>query len=191
MTARTTTATTVATDAWIRNSAGAACRRSRPSMSSPVSGAACACGYFMSRGACWPRASHSVKVASTSVQTAGATSAGRSRGRESYTLGRCFRLLDEKAGRCHRGRVRAGRGFPSSRLCPACGFTCAGKPFDVRSWTCPSCPVRHDRDLNAAKAAEVADVSWQPPVKPVPTEVPRLRHGGDPGRSRPRGRRGL
>jgi len=62
-----------------------------------------------------------------------------------------IRLLEEKAQRCHRSVVRVSRWFPSSRLCSACGFKSGSKPLEVRSWTCMSCGVVHDRDLNAAR----------------------------------------
>jgi putative transposase len=61
------------------------------------------------------------------------------------------RLLQEKALRCHRSVVRVSRWFPSSRLCPGCGFSSGNKPLAVRSWTCLQCGIGHDRDLNAAR----------------------------------------
>ena len=39
--------------------------------------------------------------------------------------------------------------FPSSKTCSACG-TVNAKLKRERMWTCPSCGVRHDRNLNAA-----------------------------------------
>jgi putative transposase len=44
-----------------------------------------------------------------------------------------------------------GRWYPSSKMCSACGFVLAELPLQVRAWRCPSCRVRHDRDVNAAK----------------------------------------
>lgn len=44
----------------------------------------------------------------------------------------------------------AGRFFPSSKLCSACGTLSEGMPLDIREWAC-SCGARHDRDINAAK----------------------------------------
>jgi putative transposase len=46
--------------------------------------------------------------------------------------------------------VKVSRWFPSSRLCPACGFNSASMPLEVRSWTCVQCGAAHDRDVNAA-----------------------------------------
>ena len=42
--------------------------------------------------------------------------------------------------------------YPSSQLCSCCGTQWAGtKDLSVRSWTCPVCGARHDRDVNAAR----------------------------------------
>jgi putative transposase len=46
--------------------------------------------------------------------------------------------------------VEAGRFFPSSKLCSACGQLLDALPLDVRRWTCPGCGTEHDRDVNAA-----------------------------------------
>jgi putative transposase len=61
------------------------------------------------------------------------------------------RLLEEKAARYDRTVVKVSRWFPSSRFCSVCGFNSGKKPLEVRYWTCPSCGVTHDRDLNAAR----------------------------------------
>jgi hypothetical protein len=46
---------------------------------------------------------------------------------------------------------RAGRFFPSSQMCSACGLVNpAVKDLSVREWTCPACGARHLRDDNAA-----------------------------------------
>jgi putative transposase len=61
------------------------------------------------------------------------------------------RLLEEKAARYGRTFAKIDRWFPSSQICSACGVKDGPKPLSVRSWTCPECGTRHDRDLNAAK----------------------------------------
>jgi putative transposase len=48
-------------------------------------------------------------------------------------------------------RDAAGRWFPSSKLCSACGRLTEILTLTVRSWTCPGCGTVHDRDVNAAK----------------------------------------
>ena len=41
--------------------------------------------------------------------------------------------------------------YPSSQICSVCGCkNSRTKDLDVRSWTCPKCGKRHDRDANAA-----------------------------------------
>jgi putative transposase len=47
--------------------------------------------------------------------------------------------------------VVAGRWFPSSKLCSACGHQRDDLPLHVRAWTCSACGAHHDRDLNAAR----------------------------------------
>lgn len=48
--------------------------------------------------------------------------------------------------------VKANRWFASSQTCSECGNKHAlTKDLSVRSWVCPSCGVRHDRDVNAAR----------------------------------------
>jgi len=46
--------------------------------------------------------------------------------------------------------VVVGRWFPSTKTCSACGYAAEKLPLSVRSWECPKCGVRHDRDVNAA-----------------------------------------
>ncbi len=60
------------------------------------------------------------------------------------------RKLAYKAERRGAAVVVAGRFFPSSKLCSACGVVQEEMPLSVRSWTCPACHATHDRDLNAA-----------------------------------------
>lgn len=39
----------------------------------------------------------------------------------------------------------------TSRDCSSCGHRCESMPLHIRKWTCPSCGVVHDRDVNAAQ----------------------------------------
>jgi Putative transposase DNA-binding domain/Helix-turn-helix domain len=43
------------------------------------------------------------------------------------------------------------RWCPSSKTCSECGHLLASLSLSSRHWTCPSCRVRHDRDINVAK----------------------------------------
>ena len=46
--------------------------------------------------------------------------------------------------------VTAGRWFPSSKICSACGRLSEELPLFLREWTC-QCGALHDRDINAAR----------------------------------------
>jgi putative transposase len=46
--------------------------------------------------------------------------------------------------------VVAGRWYPSSKTCSACGAVKAKLALAERAWTCDGCGAVHDRDLNAA-----------------------------------------
>jgi putative transposase len=61
------------------------------------------------------------------------------------------RQLQYKCQRAGRQLVVIGRWYPSSKICSACGFLLAELSLSTRTWRCPSCRTRHDRDLNAAK----------------------------------------
>lgn len=43
------------------------------------------------------------------------------------------------------------RSFPSSSICHVCGHNVGEMSLNVRSWICPECGSRHDRDVNAAR----------------------------------------
>jgi putative transposase len=61
------------------------------------------------------------------------------------------RQLEYKCQRAGRRLVVTGRWYPSTKTCSACGFLLAELSLSTRTWRCPSCRTRHDRDLNAAK----------------------------------------
>ncbi len=64
--------------------------------------------------------------------------------------GELVRQLTYKAQWYGRTLVKIDRWYPSSKRCHACGHTLDTLPLDVRAWTCPTCGVSHDRDVNAA-----------------------------------------
>jgi putative transposase len=61
------------------------------------------------------------------------------------------RQLTYKAERAGRQLVVVDRWYPSSKTCSACGHLLASLSLNTRTWQCPSCGTRHDRDINAAK----------------------------------------
>jgi putative transposase len=46
--------------------------------------------------------------------------------------------------------MQIGRFVPSSKLCSICGYKNTDLTLNDRSWECPSCHIKHDRDVNAA-----------------------------------------
>jgi len=107
------------------------------------------------------------------------------------------RQLAYKCQRAGRALVVIDRWYPSSKICSACGFLLPELPLKVRTWRCPSCRTRHDRDVNAAKnilAAGLAaargfpgdacgaDVRHleNPPVQSAVKQEPRLARAGIP-----------
>ena len=61
------------------------------------------------------------------------------------------RQLDYKCQRYGRQLVMIDRLYPSTKTCSACGHLLAELSLSTRTWQCPSCGTRHDRDINAAK----------------------------------------
>jgi putative transposase len=63
-----------------------------------------------------------------------------------------FRQMTEyKASRAGRHVIVTDRWYPSSKTCSACGHLLAELSLKTRTWQCPSCGTRHDRDVNAAQ----------------------------------------
>ncbi|GGP95590.1 RNA-guided endonuclease InsQ/TnpB family protein [Streptosporangium pseudovulgare] len=61
------------------------------------------------------------------------------------------RMLEYKAAKYGRHLMVIDRWYPSSKTCSACGHLLARLSLSTRTWQCPSCGTRHDRDVNAAK----------------------------------------
>jgi transposase len=60
-------------------------------------------------------------------------------------------MLKYKAARTGRHLIVIDRWYPSTKTCSACGYLLASLSLNTRTWQCPSCGTRHDRDHNAAK----------------------------------------
>ena len=60
-------------------------------------------------------------------------------------------MLEYKAERAGRHLIMVDRWYPSSKTCSACGHLLAELSLSTRTWQCPSCGTRHDRDINAAQ----------------------------------------
>jgi putative transposase len=60
------------------------------------------------------------------------------------------RQLQYKTQRYGTSLLVADRWFPSSKLCSKCGAHRASLTLAQRAWTCESCGIHHDRDVNAA-----------------------------------------
>jgi putative transposase len=61
------------------------------------------------------------------------------------------RMLEYKAERSGRRLLLVDRWSPSSKTCSACGYLLDELRLGTRTWACPDCGTRHDRDVNAAK----------------------------------------
>jgi putative transposase len=105
--------------------------------------------------------------------------------------GELRRQLQYKCERYGRQLVVIDRWYPSSKTCSACGHLLAELSLSTRTWRCPSCGTRHDRDVNAAKnilaagqavTACGADVSHSgtPGVRSAAKQEPGLVRAGIP-----------
>jgi putative transposase len=83
------------------------------------------------------------------------------------------RMIEYKAAMAGRHLIVIDRWYPSSKTCSACGHLLAGLRLSTRTWQCPSCGTRHDRDINAAKNILAAGLA----VSACGADV---RHSGSP-----------
>lgn len=66
------------------------------------------------------------------------------------SFGMFYTLLEYKCKWYGVNLIKIDRFAPSSKTCGKCGYIYKGLKLSERSWTCPECGTRHDRDLNAA-----------------------------------------
>ena len=64
--------------------------------------------------------------------------------------GTFIRLLEYKADWNDKQIVKVNRFYPSSKTCGGCGWINQDLKLSDREWTCNSCGVVHDRDVNAS-----------------------------------------
>ena len=64
--------------------------------------------------------------------------------------GRFLNYLSYKLEWLNKKLIKVDRYFPSSQLCSACNYRKSDLTLNQRSWTCPECGIKHDRDYNAA-----------------------------------------
>jgi putative transposase len=61
------------------------------------------------------------------------------------------RILEQKAYEHGRKLIHIDQWYPSSKICNNCRYYKEDLTLSNRTWTCPHCGNRHDRDINAAK----------------------------------------
>lgn len=66
------------------------------------------------------------------------------------SFGMFFTMLEYKCRWYGVNLIKIDRFAPSSKTCGKCGHLYKGLKLSERSWTCPECGTRHDRDFNAA-----------------------------------------
>lgn len=66
------------------------------------------------------------------------------------SLSEFVRQIEYKAVWYGRTVIKVNRWFPSSKMCSSCRYVMETLPLSVRSWTCPNCEIKHNRDKNAA-----------------------------------------
>lgn len=77
--------------------------------------------------------------------------------------GEIFRQLEYKCRLYGRTFLQIGRFEPTSKKCSSCGHVLPELKLSIRSWECPVCKTKHDRDINAAKNVEaVGFVAYKP-----------------------------
>ncbi|PSR20482.1 MAG: hypothetical protein C7B45_14790 [Sulfobacillus acidophilus] len=88
-----------------------------------------------------------------------------------------FPILKCKAHRYETQIVEANRWSPSSKICstPGCRYLYQDLTLTVRTWTCPSCGVTHDRAVNAANNLKRLATETALPVATQPVRYATMR----------------
>ena len=80
------------------------------------------------------------------------------------------KMLEYKADWYGKNIIRVGTFFPSSKMCSSCGYINKELKLSDRSWSCPKCSKKHDRDVNASiniKQFALKNSGQELPVEPV------------------------
>lgn len=85
------------------------------------------------------------------------------------SFGMFFTMLEYKCRWYGVNLIKIDRFAPSSKTCGKCGHLYKGLKLSERSWTCPECGTRHDRDFNAA--CNIKDFG----LKALPTERGKVK----------------
>ena len=64
--------------------------------------------------------------------------------------GTFLNYLNYKLERLNKKLIKVNRYYPSSQLCSSCGYRKSDLLLSTRSWICPNCNNKHNRDVNAA-----------------------------------------
>lgn len=91
------------------------------------------------------------------------------------------RQLEYKAHWNGRQFIQISQWFPSSKRCSCCGYAMDKLPLQIRHWACPSCGVRHDRDINAAKNILSAGCAMLSGAGKLRDRESKKTTGGQPG----------
>ena len=99
---------------------------------------------------------------------------GKSVGDNGYGL--FVEILTAQAAKRGSAVVKAGRFYPSSKTCSGCGAVKAKLPLSEREYTCTTCGLRLDRDVNAARnLAALARTELTRPAGPGIPPGPEVR----------------
>ena len=64
--------------------------------------------------------------------------------------GNFLNYLSYKLDWLNKKLVKVNRYFPSSQICSSCGYRKSDLTLNQRSWICPQCGTKHNRDINAS-----------------------------------------
>lgn len=73
--------------------------------------------------------------------------------------GELVRQFEYKCQWYGRTLVKIDRWFPSTKRCGRCGHIIDKLPLSIREWTCITCGITHDRDINAAQNIHAAGLA--------------------------------